>query len=352
MMIRPNCSNFMFAVLLASSCSMIFSMEPVERGNIVRAIAQRECSVCFDEEPEVVFSPLVCGHYQGSRCNECRLIMLFNALKKNTVAEMNDVLRCIHSDPNPGNLEEPIRCPHIMNEVDIRAIAGNEVAVAQYSDKLFDLMLNTDPLIRRCPTRDCRDGYSLPQPTPLSSVYNFLFGMSAVQCKSCNQEYCPDCRMPHSRFALCMPFAHNRLNKNSVNNNNNNAPAANDVDDNEVERQIQDLKDWMKQNDAKLCLHCHGIIVKNDGCIHMTHREEHGGCGYEFCWECLLPWREHDTSWPYTCRPKDLATVGTRIALMNEHLRAAHFIMSSQWGRHIRDRRVVLLWSSFPLQGA
>ena len=126
MMIRPNFLKCMSVLLLASNCSMNFAMEPLEGGNIVRAIAQRECTVCFDKEPDVEFSPLACGHYQGSRCNECRLTMLFNALKKNTVAEMNDALRCIHADPNPGNLEEPIRCPHVMNEVDIRVVSGNE----------------------------------------------------------------------------------------------------------------------------------------------------------------------------------------------------------------------------------
>ncbi|CAG7851770.1 SubName: Full=Uncharacterized protein {ECO:0000313/EMBL:CCA71208.1} [Serendipita indica DSM 11827] len=43
--------------------------------------------------------------------------------------------------------------------------------------------------------------------------------------------------------------------------------------------------------ETKGCPKCKARILKNEGCDHMTCRRP-GGCGHEFCWECLAPWRE------------------------------------------------------------
>jgi hypothetical protein len=42
----------------------------------------------------------------------------------------------------------------------------------------------------------------------------------------------------------------------------------------------------------KACPHCRALIEKNDGCLHMTCRTRAGGggCGKEFCWDCLADW--------------------------------------------------------------
>jgi ariadne-1 len=56
---------------------------------------------------------------------------------------------------------------------------------------------------------------------------------------------------------------------------------------------------WFAQN-VKKCPKKHGgcdrPINKNGGCMHMTCRKTEGGCGFEFCWLCLGPWKTHGSS--------------------------------------------------------
>ena len=47
---------------------------------------------------------------------------------------------------------------------------------------------------------------------------------------------------------------------------------------------------WNGSN-MQACPNCFRLIQKNSGCNHMTCRREVGGCGHEFCWLCLEPWR-------------------------------------------------------------
>ena len=42
-----------------------------------------------------------------------------------------------------------------------------------------------------------------------------------------------------------------------------------------------DVEKWRKEVGGKRCTQCKFIVVKNDGCDHMTCR-----CGYEFCYVC------------------------------------------------------------------
>ncbi|XP_072146434.1 probable E3 ubiquitin-protein ligase ARI7 [Setaria viridis] len=46
---------------------------------------------------------------------------------------------------------------------------------------------------------------------------------------------------------------------------------------------------WVLLN-TKLCPQCRRPIEKNQGCMHMTCLPP---CGYEFCWVCLDPWKNH-----------------------------------------------------------
>lgn len=61
-----------------------------------------------------------------------------------------------------------------------------------------------------------------------------------------------------------------------------------------------------EENNVKQCPRCKQNIQKNEGCEHMTCRQEVGGCGYEFCWTCLAdydPIRKNDNSFHNpTCR--------------------------------------------------
>ena len=47
---------------------------------------------------------------------------------------------------------------------------------------------------------------------------------------------------------------------------------------------------WLNRH-TKKCPKCKSPIEKNNGCDHMTCKRQAGGCGHEFCWRCLAPWR-------------------------------------------------------------
>jgi hypothetical protein len=46
--------------------------------------------------------------------------------------------------------------------------------------------------------------------------------------------------------------------------------------------------DWLQEH-TKRCPRCSAHIEKDDGCEHMTCKSVN--CGFEFCWQCLEPWR-------------------------------------------------------------
>ncbi len=48
---------------------------------------------------------------------------------------------------------------------------------------------------------------------------------------------------------------------------------------------------------TKNCPNCHTAIQKNEGCNHMTCKKEARGCGFEFCWICMVKWSEHNGSY-------------------------------------------------------
>ena len=52
---------------------------------------------------------------------------------------------------------------------------------------------------------------------------------------------------------------------------------------------------WMKEN-TKQCPRCKMAIEKNQGCNHMTCNKQVGGCGYEFCWNCLQDFYNHNNN--------------------------------------------------------
>lgn len=47
---------------------------------------------------------------------------------------------------------------------------------------------------------------------------------------------------------------------------------------------------------VKPCPRCKKPIERNHGCDHMTCRLGAGGCGHQFCWICLQPMKNHDST--------------------------------------------------------
>lgn len=77
---------------------------------------------------------------------------------------------------------------------------------------------------------------------------------------------------------------------------------------------------WIKVN-TKLCPKCNNSIEKNGGCMHMTCRKP-GGCGHEFCWICMKPWKDHLQC---NAAPEDQEESQKKAAAKSDLLRYAHF---------------------------
>lgn len=53
---------------------------------------------------------------------------------------------------------------------------------------------------------------------------------------------------------------------------------------------------WIDKN-TKECPNCRWAIEKNEGCLHMVCFK----CKFEFCWNCLVQWKDHKTTSLYHC---------------------------------------------------
>ncbi|KOS22601.1 Uncharacterized protein ESCO_002233 [Escovopsis weberi] len=58
----------------------------------------------------------------------------------------------------------------------------------------------------------------------------------------------------------------------------------------QLKRQMEERQsEWLLATLCKACPGCGWAIEKDQGCSHMTCLS----CKYEFCWDCLSPWRRH-----------------------------------------------------------
>ena len=65
---------------------------------------------------------------------------------------------------------------------------------------------------------------------------------------------------------------------------------------------------WIKKN-TKQCPKCSTYIQRNEGCLHMTC----SNCKYEFCWNCLVFWPDHESTSFYDCQlPSTKKVVATK----------------------------------------
>jgi len=266
MMIRLTFSKFMFACALASSCSMTFSMESLERVSFGGAVAPHECTICFRQEPEVEFRALSCSHQ--SVCVDCLRDQLQRAFQRDSFNAMRAELRCTRRIADPLNPDELVRCPHEMNETDIRLITADNGVVDRFNDRLMQDFLNLDQDIRRCPSNGCQFAYSLPRASRIEGLVNWVFGMPSFQCPACNEHYCPDCLAPHTRFERCRPANPVGL---RIQNDNNEEPTA-EVIAREAEELANSIQELLRAKEFKLCPNCNVPVGKNDSCRHVTHK--------------------------------------------------------------------------------
>jgi hypothetical protein len=133
-----------------------------------------------------------------------------------------------------------------------------------------------------------------------------------------------------------------RLNNNNANNNNAN-------EENHIDELAQSIDNKIHQllgMNAKPCPACKISIEKIDGCRHMTHDLQMGGCGHEFCWHCLKPWDKH--GWndgrrfdKFFCNPADLAQAGAHdVALWQQCVSHLSSLEDRRLIRYVRNRHV------------
>ena len=199
------------------------------------------CSICGMYENKDNFKALACG------CTFCKhsvsswvMSQLDNFYKENFV----------------------ILCPsgvlgHFISETDIKAcLSSKDFSTYQFLMLKRDLIKN--PEFRQCPMQKCDYIGWLPK--------NYKCD-SSLTCEKCKSSWSDPTIIPVSAKIL---------------------------------RSVKGLwegdgdfwSDIWKEMWVKFCPKCESPIEKNGGCYHMTCQN----CRYEFCWDCMQPYRNHNIS--------------------------------------------------------
>lgn len=201
-----------------------------------------ECPICSCTPSEQEFYSLLCNH---TYCKACLNEMLTQALRSRSTAH----LLC----PEPS-------CRRQLTEQEIRDISSREQLTTYYNIAITESARGQTGF-RQCPTPDC----------PYIFI-NDTNSQTTFQCPCCERYYCANCLLPHTQRTSCAQAQRDR-------------EIAMTPD--QAERATAD---WKREH-TKQCPRCYKDIEKNEGCNHMTCNRGVGGCGHEFCWICLRPWR-------------------------------------------------------------
>jgi len=194
------------------------------------------CGICFCDPP---IPALPCGH---GYCKDCWVQYVSMA-----VAEGKGCLdlRC----PDP-------KCSERLRRSDVNRFCETKEQ-QRYARFLLDSVVEEGKSFKWCPGPGCECiGVQPENPT------------DAILC-ACGDEWCFEC-------------------SNDVHH-----PVSCDIVKSWNKKAISEGNDaqWILAN-TKPCPKCANPIEKNGGCMHMTCRKP-GGCGHEFCWICMQPWKGH-----------------------------------------------------------
>ena len=144
--------------------------------------------------------------------------------------------------PNKGEL-----CQRsILTAIDLRQIL-TEKQIASLHQKSVERAVAQDKNMANCPTPDCK--------------YAFLKYGTDFTCPMCNQSYCGNC--------MAKPHPGMSCNENAINNQDS-----------------TQLREQLKQQGFQECSKCKTMVVRSEGCNHMTCR-----CTHEFCYICGADWK-------------------------------------------------------------
>ena len=217
-----------------------------------------ECPICMDDykRKDMIHSP---------HCSRSHIVCQ-NCWKRHVETEIKDKGKCVVTCPH-SKCREPI--PEKM----IRDLASPDV-FSTYLSTTKTSYVNRNENVIWC-----------PNPKGCGRAVVYREGVSCdIRC-NCGYEFCFKCRAAPHGTATCTHAKKWR----------------------EMEKTIEDaskrsgdavtLSDMMYLlENVKPCPRCKKPIERNHGCDHMTCRLGAGGCGHQFCWICLQPMKNHDTS--------------------------------------------------------
>ncbi|KAL8199317.1 hypothetical protein R6Q57_012885 [Mikania cordata] len=218
---------------------------------------------------------------------------------------------CTAIDDGPGCLT--LRCPEVSCDAAVgpgmvHALVGEKKA-KKYELFMLRSYVECNKKIKWCPGPGCDYAVLFDD--------DFETDSFDVSC-CCKYGFCWKCMEDAHRPLDCETVA-KWVSKNTAENENTN---------------------WILAY-TKPCPKCKRSIEKNNGCMHMTCRPP---CGYEFCWLCLGPYKEHDgrACNGYTKQGGPVSEAEQQRALAKKEIeRYTHYY--ERWAANDKSRKQALL---------
>ena len=151
----------------------------------------------------------------------------------------------------------------------------------------------------------CNPGsyFSCPQPDCDYFIVRDFFKQEKFKCPKCEVTHCFRCNGATQHPTTSHQAWLNQMRKEQREEMIRNAVLEIDED---VER-------WRKSVGARRCTQCKFIVVKNEGCDHMTCR-----CGYEFCYVCGGKYQRCKCEGYVAQDPEILARIRANVAALSQ----------------------------------
>lgn len=207
----------------------------------------RECIVCFDSDVEFSPEPLTsCCFHRPEMCVSCVAQIIRTEVK------------------NPSNIRcRSQNCEKIFDYDDVRRGLGSDAnTFTQYDEILYIKLLQRDENYVTCLDGRCGAGqFHMGHGVHGSGNY------PVVICYKCGAKTCFKHRIAWHEGYTCEEW---------------------DARNEESTKGDILFKEWVATK-AKRCPGCNNALEKKSGCNHFTCAPP-GGCGHQFCWECLAPY--------------------------------------------------------------
>ena len=228
----------------------------IEQNNITYNI----CSICFCEIEKDDSISLKCNH---NFCKECYVEYINNKL----LTEPMNIL----NTPCPLN-----GCNLYLTRTIYRKCITEKKMQKIFAKGVVFNFIKTNKNIKVCPNPGCKYSIKVQENSPkeIKCKCGHIF------CFSCLEESHIPCNCVVRKLWILLGEELYKKYGQKI-----------DIDEKKNLKHL-DAFAWIYDN-TKQCPNCDTPIEKNQGCNHMTCKKEAGGCGYEFCWNCLCDWDNH-----------------------------------------------------------